>query len=149
MDDKAVLERLLEVLNRIDTRLQGIESTIAVPKREENGVQGHEDKSRNPSDKRVALDQREGHVSGALGNEIIVQPQAARSLGSSFALSTLNATNSAKSPGQEENTEKGSPMPTTEILKLKIPEKEATSRRSTTLPTTFILNFSRIGGSEI
>ena len=99
MDDKAVLERLLEVLNRIDTRLQGIESTIAVPKREENGVQGHEDKSRNPSDKRVALDQREGHVSAALGNVIIRQPQVARSLGSSFALSTLNATNSAKSLG--------------------------------------------------
>jgi hypothetical protein len=92
-------ERLLQVLNRIDTRLQGIESTIAAPKREENRAQGDEDKSRNPLDKRVALDQREGHVSAALGNVIIRQPQVARSLGSSFALSTLNATNSAKSLG--------------------------------------------------
>jgi hypothetical protein len=49
-------ERLLQVLNRIDTRLQGIESTIAAPKREENRAQGDEDKSRNPLDKRVALD---------------------------------------------------------------------------------------------
>jgi hypothetical protein len=123
MDHRAVLERLLEVLNRIDTRLQGIESTIAILKREENSPQRHKDEYR--SDKRVALDQREGPVSAAHGNVIIRQPQAARSLGSSFALSTLNATNSAKSPGQGENTKKGSPMPTTEVPNLKISKKEA------------------------
>jgi hypothetical protein len=95
-----VLERLLEVLTRMDTRLQGIESTIAVPKREENSAQGHEDKPRNSSNNRVALHQREGHVSAAFANMIICQPQAARSLGSSFALSTHNATNSAKITAQ-------------------------------------------------
>jgi hypothetical protein len=119
MDDKAVLEILLEVLNRIATRFQGIESSISAPKREEDGSQGRKDGSRSP------LDHREGHVGTDPGNMISDQPHIPKSPRSSFASSALNANNSTKSRAPEKNTE-GSSVLATEVANLQISEKEAT-----------------------